>query len=186
MVSVIKEICIFIIIAQAILFFVPGRSYVKYVRILVGIIMILKMTEPIFALVLNEDKQQEIKDRIQMLEDRMDLESENIGLEESEIGIYESLENELKSRLDQCESDYDIVGVRFSEEIYSGTDYGGNEEIIITVSEKGASSESTIRIDPVRLDEGKAPDLEKEEELKSMYGTCIGVDTDRIKIILEQ
>ena len=40
MVSVVKEICIFMIVAQAVLFFVPGSVYVKYVRVLVGIMMI--------------------------------------------------------------------------------------------------------------------------------------------------
>ncbi|MDE7404031.1 MAG: stage III sporulation protein AF [Lachnospiraceae bacterium] len=186
MVGVIKEICIFIIIAQAILFFVPGQSYVKYVRILVGIIMILRMTEPIFALVLSDDRQQEIRERIQMMEDKMDMESEKTGLGGSEMGIYESLEKELKNRLDHCESDYEILRVNFSEDIYSGTEYSGDEEIIITVSEKCVSSEDLIRIDPITLDEREESDFEKEEELKSMYGNCIGVDTDRIRIILEQ
>ena len=41
MVEAIKEICIFVIIAQAVMFFVPGNAYMKYVRILVGILMIL-------------------------------------------------------------------------------------------------------------------------------------------------
>ena len=41
MISAIKEICIFMIIAQAILFFVPGTSYGKYVRLLVGMMLIL-------------------------------------------------------------------------------------------------------------------------------------------------
>ena len=73
MVSVIKEICIFIIVAQAILFFVPGKSYIKYVRILVGIIMILRITEPIFGLVMDEESQQKIRDRIRMLEENIDI-----------------------------------------------------------------------------------------------------------------
>ncbi|MBD5549077.1 MAG: hypothetical protein HDQ97_17105 [Lachnospiraceae bacterium] len=186
MVGVIKEICIYIIIAQAILFFVPGKTYVKYVRILVGIIMILRMTEPIFALVLSDDRQQEIRKEIQMLEDKIDMESEKTGLGESEMGIYESLEKELKNRLDHCESDYEILRVDFSEDIYSGAEYSGDEEIIITVSEKCVSSEDLIRIAPITLDEREESDFEKEEELKSMYGNCIGVDTDRIRIILEQ
>ena len=78
------------------------------------------------------------------------------------------------------------MGVNFSEDIYSGTEYSGDEEIIITVSEKCTFSENLIRVDPITLDERKESDFEKEEELKSMYGNCIGVDTDRIRIILEK
>ena len=43
MISAIRDICIFMIIAQTILYFVPGDSYMKYVRVLVGIMMILKV-----------------------------------------------------------------------------------------------------------------------------------------------
>lgn len=185
MIEAIKEICIFIIIAQAILFFVPGKSYVKYVRILIGMIMILRMTEPIFALVLSDEKQQEIKERIQMFEDKIETESEKTKVEEREIGIYESLEKELKNRLKDCESDYEILQVNFSDAIYSGNEYSGKEEIIITVSEKSSPSEDMIRIAPVTLDISKETDFEKEEELKNMYGACIGVDTERIKIVME-
>lgn len=50
MVDAVKEVCIFMIIAQAILFFVPGSTYMKYVRVLVGIIMIIRIMEPVLGL----------------------------------------------------------------------------------------------------------------------------------------
>lgn len=183
MIGVIKEICIFIIIAQAVLFFVPGKVYAKYVRILVGIIMILRMTEPIFSVVLDEEKQQEIRSRIQRMEDTIDAQSEKLSVGENEMEIYESLEQELRNRLVQCEGDYEVVDVQFSEEVYSGAEYSGNEEIIITVSGKSASADGEIRIEPVQLGRKEETDL-KEEDLKSMYSDCIGVDADRIRVIL--
>ena len=183
MVGVIKEICIFIIIAQAVLFFVPGKVYVKYVRILVGIIMILRMTEPIFAVVLDDEKQQEIQGRIQMLETKIEAESKKMEVEENDAGIYESIEKELKSRLAHCESEYEIVSVNFSEDIYSGAEYSGTGELIITVSEKRGTSKEAIRIEPVIIGEREESDFRGEEELKNMYGSCIGVDADRIRIV---
>ena len=65
MVSVVKEICIFMIVAQAVLFFVPGSVYVKYVRVLVGIMMIMGITGPLFGLFLSEDKKLEIGQTIE-------------------------------------------------------------------------------------------------------------------------
>lgn len=189
MITVIKEVCIFMIVAQAILFFVPGRSYIKYVRILVGIIMILRITEPIFALVLDDGNKQQIRDRIRMLEEDMDAAGMGLTVEDSsmelyENQLYESLEKELKCRLDTCESDYEIVQVRFSEEIYAGGGYSGNEEIIITITEKRHVEENAIRVEPVILGE-KAADGSGQEELKEMYGSCIGIDAGKIKIVLK-
>ena len=57
MVAAVKEICIFVMIAQAVMFFVPSNSYMKYVRILVGVMMILKITEPVFGLFLDEERE---------------------------------------------------------------------------------------------------------------------------------
>ncbi len=54
MLEIIKEIGIFIVIAQAILYFVPGESYVKYVKVIIGIIMIAKITQPILSLTTEE------------------------------------------------------------------------------------------------------------------------------------
>ena len=51
MIQVIREVGIFIVIAQAVLYFVPGESYVKYVKIIIGIIMIAKMAQPLLVLV---------------------------------------------------------------------------------------------------------------------------------------
>ncbi len=50
MLEIIKEIGIFIVIAQAVLYFVPGESYVKYVKVIIGIIMIAKIAQPVLAL----------------------------------------------------------------------------------------------------------------------------------------
>lgn len=54
MLEIIKEIGIFIVIAQAILYFVPGESYVKYVKVIIGIIMIARIVQPILSLTTQE------------------------------------------------------------------------------------------------------------------------------------
>ena len=49
MIEMIKEIGIFIVIAQAVLYFVPSENYVKYVKVIVGILMIVKIAGPILS-----------------------------------------------------------------------------------------------------------------------------------------
>ena len=50
MLGMVKEIGIFVIIAQAILYFVPGEHYAKYVKVLVGLMIIAKIAIPVLNL----------------------------------------------------------------------------------------------------------------------------------------
>lgn len=50
MLTMIKEIGVFVVIAQAILYFVPGEHYAKYVKVLVGLMIIAKISVPVFNL----------------------------------------------------------------------------------------------------------------------------------------
>ncbi len=100
MVSVVKEICIFMIVAQAVLFFVPGSVYVKYVRVLVGIMMIMGITGPLFGLFLSEDKKLEIGQKIEALEAGIRSEENVFAVPDSRQDIYRAVEQELKERLE--------------------------------------------------------------------------------------
>lgn len=54
MLTTIKEIGIFVVIAQAILFLVPKETYEKYVKALIGIMVIAKMISPMLSLLSND------------------------------------------------------------------------------------------------------------------------------------
>ena len=108
MISIMKEICIFMIIVQGILCFVPGNAYMKYVRILVGIILILRISEPLFQLFAKEDVKQEIEWEVSELKKSIALGQQELEIEDCKMGIYSSIEEELKERLGKCESDYEI------------------------------------------------------------------------------
>lgn len=179
MVGAIKEICIFVIIAQAVMFFVPGNSYMKYVRILVGILMILKITEPILGLILDEEKEKEIRDRILLLEQDIDLSSELLNLEDNRMGIYESITDELKSQLNDCESGYEVIDAEITE----------NQKLVITVREmeRQEKDENGIQIETIVIG-GNASQRsniskEKEKELKEVFGKSISVDPESIMIL---
>ena len=99
MISSIKEICFFMIIAQGILYFVPGDSYMKYVRILVGVLMILRLMTPFLNLITNTDISREINWKIAQLEQSIEWEQQEFELEDREMGIYSSIEEALKEQL---------------------------------------------------------------------------------------
>lgn len=181
MVSVIKEICIFMIIAQAILFFVPGNSYGKYVRLLVGVMLILRITQPLFGLVLSEEKQSEIRERVSELEQAIYRESRELVLEDNEAIVGRKIEEEIKDRLEECSSDYRIVSVDLEQE---------KENLRITLGEKsGAEKEGKIWIEPVQVSGWSASQGDKngeegqERELRELYGSALGVEADKIEIV---
>lgn len=182
MVAAIKEICIFVIIAQAIMFFVPDNSYMKYVRVLVGIMMILKITEPIFGLFLDEEKEQEIADRILLLEQNMNLNSDAFVAEDNVMGIYESIEEELKARLKESGCGYEILDVVITKD----------NNLLVTLAGKKneGQGESVIQIEPVTIGNSTSGNSKEEketdeEELKKLFASCIGVDAERIRIVFD-
>lgn len=177
MVAAVKEICIFVMIAQAVMFFVPSNSYMKYVRILVGVMMILKITEPVFGLFLDEEREKEISRQIMLFSQEMNIADERIEIEEYGMGIYESIEEELKNRLNQCKSGYEIKSVELSDE----------QKIIVTLEDQDRVDRG-IQIKSVVIgaekDEAEQTGKENEkEELKEVYGSCLGVDAERIVIV---
>ncbi len=179
MVGAVKEICIFVIIAQAVMFFVPGTSYMKYVRILVGILMILKITEPLFGLFLDEEKEREISERIALLEQNMELNAAELKIEDNRTEIYGSVTEELKNKLNNCESGYKVLNVELTKD----------QRIIITIAAEEAenSSENKIQIDPVVIGGNSTQNYEvseeKEEELKAIFGESISVDAEKIEVV---
>ena len=171
MISAIRDICIFMIIAQTILYFVPGDSYMKYVRVLVGIMMILKITEPIFGFFLDEGQRQELKNTAEQIKRAVEEGRDGVEAEEDFQDIYDNIEKELRKKLGQCQGGYDIVSVNFYQE------KEGEEKVMLTLSRKEAGEQGGIRIAPVELGE--------EERLKELYGGCLGVDPGRIAIIFQ-
>ncbi len=180
MFSAIKEICIFVLAAQAVLLFVPGDSYMKYVRILVGIMMILKITEPIFGLFLDEEKQQEIRDRVSLLVQSMEVGGRELETGEPDMEIYEEIERELKNRLNQCESGYEVLDVTFTDD----------RKLAITLTTKKESAQAAgdgIRVEPVVIGEGSSSERGKDgDEIRKIFEDCTGIDGDRMEIIWKE
>ena len=172
MVDAVKEICIFMIIAQAILFFVPGSTYMKYVRVLVGIIMIIRIMEPVLGLFPGEGTQQEIRQAIAMLENSIRSENPGVEIQDQETEIYKNIEEEVLEKLNACDSSFRAVGV----------DIG--ETVIIRVQSRKEEAPGMVEIAPVRL-EGETKEKQDKrqegfEKLKKIYGSCLGVEQNKI------
>lgn len=179
--EVIREIGIFIVIAQAVLYFVPGESYVKYVKVIIGIIMIAKMAQPVLAFV-NGGEWEQLLEQTAEFGTFADFEKSNMRLEDSSDGIRKKVEEELADKLNEKP---------FKGYIVSAVSIGGEgeKEIVITVSEEKDERVKEIKVEKIKLskedagaDEGEGPGEKEMEELKAYYGEILGADLDNLRV----
>lgn len=108
-----KRIGIFIICAQSILHFAAEKSYERYVKILVGIMILAQFIVPVRALILGADNG-EIWSAIEEFQIEMDkaMEDAEIVYEEEEDGeLTQALQEEIKKNLEEIAENYGY-GVR--------------------------------------------------------------------------
>ncbi len=67
MLEAIKNACIFLFIAQLLMALVPEETYAKYVRVLVSLILILKITQPLLSLVSGRETWEVIQANVEQL-----------------------------------------------------------------------------------------------------------------------
>lgn len=184
MVSLIKGICIFMIIAQAILLLVPGNSYMKYVKVLIGILMILMILRPVLSWIWGEEGAG-MEQMLYELEEEMPKEQDLWENKENDMGIYSSIEEELKYKLNQafeeayCVKSVELKGTEKESAAGRETEI---EYILITVSARAETERDRICIEPVILGKVHADQEKETETLKQKYGEYIGIDPERIEI----
>lgn len=67
MLEAIKNACIFLLIAQILMVLVPEEAYAKYVRVLVSLILILKITQPFLILISGREAQEVMQANVKQL-----------------------------------------------------------------------------------------------------------------------
>ncbi|MBQ9928918.1 MAG: stage III sporulation protein AF [Lachnospiraceae bacterium] len=103
MLSIVKEVGIFIVIAQAILYFVPGEAYVKYIKVLIGVIMIAKLAFPVFAF-LSGDGMEELTLQEERLLEEIQAGEEAFIRSDSYENIISCYENMIQAEREAAES----------------------------------------------------------------------------------
>lgn len=67
MLEAIKNACIFLLIAQILMVLVPEEDYAKYVRVLVSLILILKITQPFLILISGREARDTMQANVESL-----------------------------------------------------------------------------------------------------------------------
>ncbi|MBD5500440.1 MAG: stage III sporulation protein AF [Lachnospiraceae bacterium] len=180
MIEIIKEIGIFIVIAQSVLYFVPGQTYAKYVKVIIGIIMIAKMTQPVLTLITG-DEWEKIMEQTAVICDTQEFDTADFFTENSRNTILLGIEGELESRL----ADAPLDGYEVRKVSVKTDEAGEVEKLIITVSRIGEKKEE-IEIDKIvigeREDAGQDVLQQENSRLREYYGEILAIPPGQIEI----
>lgn len=189
MTETLKEIGIFIVIAQAVLYFVPGEHYTKYVKVIVGIIMIAKLSQPILNLAFSGDWEEILEQSLEFA-GQAEYGADSLTAEDtaanSENAIYQGIEEELIRRLRENPAEgYQVQTVRLETD-----ETGTAQKLSITVAAwESADGNGLVKIEKITVGEEEGKETEEEdgerEKLEEYYGSLLSVSPEQIRVSIK-
>lgn len=193
-VETIRRVGLFLVIAQMIVHLSPEKRYEKYIRLIAGVIVLTMLIGPL------REAPEDIWVQIQ---EEMDADTERqlVGLTESGASGWngeslpnryeETLNNEIKSKINNniSEKGYQIEEVSWKEE---------GEAYLCVIFRKedqecGTGGADAIGIEPVRVELGgeeiqteQDDGSEEETRLEKEIGDALGMEEDRVKVVIRQ
>lgn len=178
MIRLIQKIGIFMIAAQAVIHFAPGIKYEKYIKLIVGILILLQFLSPVYGVM--EHAEKEWKEQLFLIEQKLETDGWS-DAKESSVGGYgavsqiatKRLEEEIKSKLNKeiAEEDYFVASVivvmrETAEQDETGVTQYELGRVRVTVQALNAQGEAkgeissfskvdsavTTPVEPVRID----------------------------------
>lgn len=132
LVELIKKIGIFMIAAQAVIHFAPAQKYEKYMKLIVGIMILLQLLTPIYRIFTGTELNWEElllygEEEISLNGPAEDILEEIAGSHSVAEAVVGSMEEEIKSRLNHeiADEDYRIVNVIVSMKALGDRDANG-------------------------------------------------------------
>lgn len=190
-----KGIGIFIICAQSFIHFAAGKSYEKYIKLLIGVMILAQFIVPVRAIFL-KDGEAEILEEVEYFQIEMEraLSGAEIVYEE-EDETARLLEKEISEKLKEASEEYGygIDNVSICEEppkIYvtvtgkrTDADKIKVDHIRIEPDEKKESAETTdSSIEDSAIENKKAQNTAAIENMKHRFGIVLGIDESYIEV----
>lgn len=191
----IKSVGIFILCAQSFMHFAAGKAYEKYIKLLIGVMILAQFIVPVRALFLGDEHaqiwgeverfQKELETVIQEVNSDV---AASMEMEEAGAGEKEALEAEIKERLTDIAGSYKraIEKVELKEE---------PPKLIVTVyrvtKEEGRGEKIKVEKITIGTDEGQdienMPEEKKRiaEELAAAFSKALGTDADYVEVIMK-
>ena len=189
-----KQMGIFIICAQSLIHFCAGKAYEKYIRLLVGIMILAQLTAPVRSF-LSGAGTEELWAETERFREELEEAAEERGFSYGkENPTVQALESEIGSRLCEKAGEYgfDVSGVRIEE----------SAGVVITLrpqsrrGQEGAGgregTDRTAGIKTVEVEIGRRAEGTAEGEgqqlppgMRQEFGILLGIDQSYLEIELE-
>ncbi|MBD5453764.1 MAG: stage III sporulation protein AF [Lachnospiraceae bacterium] len=129
-VELIKKIGIFMIAAQAVIHFAPAQKYEKYIRMIVGVMILLLFLTPVYQILTKTTW--EAPDWNALTENGLTESASELDMASNSVmySVVEQMEKEIKSRLNREieEENYHVVSVNVNMQTTENMDeYGGKQ-----------------------------------------------------------
>lgn len=205
----IKEIGIFMIAAQAVMHFAPGKHYEKYIKLIASVMVLLLFMRPFVSGA--DEIEAEWEEGMEQI--TQSLEEQDTGQDSQSLWgnamvrdtamqqIEEEIQTRLNLELEQEEYRVTEVEIQLEETETTGVreeDAGWNVGCIRIVMEKqdtehepetGENEDASIKIDKItvdletddRMDSSERTDL--ESTYRSMFADVLGIGEDRVEVI---
>lgn len=168
-----KQIGIFIICAQSFTHFSAGKSYEKYVKLLIGIMVLMQFVTPIKALFAPENYE-ELQEEVERFQKELESAAGEIvwEYEESDETAL-ALEKEIKEKLEAVAAEYgtDVKAVKV---------YDNPPMVEITVGQE--KKEERIEVGRIEIGGQEDTSGEKYKEMRQAFGFVLNTDEAYIMI----
>lgn len=206
-----KRIGIFIVCAQSFMHFAAGKSYEKYIRLLIGVMILGQFIVPVRALFLGGDSAELWEEIAYFQQEMEDAAAEAAGYqvmpeEDGEAAVAE-LETEIQGRIAEVAAEYGyaVSSVRVEEEppaiavtVENGKEAGNEIHIEKIKIGSGGERNSSGEVPYGEKNDGMESNGEKDgdmqaienenlpEEMKLAFGRVLGIDASYINVGKEQ
>ena len=130
LVELIKKIGIFMIAAQAVIHFAPAQKYEKYIRMIVGVMILLQFLTPLYQILTKTAWEEPDWNALTVNGLGESVPELNMSSDSVMYSVVEQMEEEIKSRLniEIEEESYRVVSVNVSmQTVENANEYGGKQ-----------------------------------------------------------
>lgn len=183
----IREIGIFMILAQAVVHFAPGRQYEKYIKSISGVIILLLFLRPFVQMAGGQwQNPSAVLDGLKEAAGLPDLFADAAAFSESgvETAVIRRMEEEIETRLNR-ELDADSCLVKRVE--LSLQEGGGSHEAepfftLRVVMGKKAAGSGKIAVDEITVGTPQMGEEESAEVYRLRFAKLLGLEKERVEV----
>lgn len=187
MLQTIREIGIFMIVAQAIVHFAPGKQYEKYVKSISGVIILLLFLKPFVEMAGGQwQSPSAVFERLQESVGMPDFPAVSAVTTENTVedAVVRQMEEEIAERLNRELAGDPCLVKQVELTLLTEAEHSGGEEaffLIVVMGEQPAGS-GEIVVDEITVGAPQAKEDETMEAYRLRFARLLGLEEDRVEV----